>query len=525
MINTTFKKLILGLVALLFLLSQPLPIFAQMYSITINESRGKSVVKVKDGKNNFKAEYSGEISLTEDDTDILAISDNGYIEITKSTFGKKRKVRVEADRKGQLIRKYYIGRKEQVYVPEGEKWLREILPQVAKNTSIGAFSRVDKLYCKGGAEAVLDDIVDKESDYVKIEYLNLLLNRELTVDELDETIILAGKTIESDHYLTDLLQENQRKILASPNGISSYVTAAKSIESDHYKVDVLSRIVDDSAVPDASMLAILDILGEMDSDHYLSEILTDILDERTCTPETVQAIIRLTSTMDSDHYKTEVYSEAMSQKRLDAESIGLLLQGMRKVGSDHYYTEVINDLCNQRKIEDATLAVVVENVFSDVGSDHYKTEIFDDLLNAFDFESAAIDRLCQGLRRDMESDHYLVEIVDDIIDTQKLSDQDLTKLIYAMDGMKSDSYLSDALLELADEVDRRGGEVLEAYKDVASGIKSDHYYREAMDIESLNTRSHNRVRAPEAPQPPAKPEAPQSPSKPKAPKKPRNIKQ
>ena len=122
---STIKKIhLITLFIAVFILS-PSEYMAQN-SISFN-SKGKSTISISNNKNDFKIEYEGEITLSNDDRDIKDISRGGYIEIKKSTFGKRRKIIIENDG-GNLVRKYFIGWSEKAYYPDGKEWLSDNLP-------------------------------------------------------------------------------------------------------------------------------------------------------------------------------------------------------------------------------------------------------------------------------------------------------------------------------------------------------------------------------------------------------------
>ncbi|MDD7914250.1 hypothetical protein [Polaribacter ponticola] len=88
--NINKKRSLLTILLILFIFS-PINYFAQN-SISFNSNNGRSKISISNNKNDFKIEYEGEITLNETDTDIIDISRGGYIEIKKSSFGKKEKL-------------------------------------------------------------------------------------------------------------------------------------------------------------------------------------------------------------------------------------------------------------------------------------------------------------------------------------------------------------------------------------------------------------------------------------------------
>ena len=215
------KTYVIGLLLLAFLSVPIADAYGQRrtgsnsYSVNTSKNNGKSTIHVKDNGKDFKIEYEGEITVSDDDTDVIAISDGGFIEITKSSFGSRRRIVIEADRSGNLDRRYYVGRSEKSYNPDGKAWLAEILPDVVRHTTIAAKSRVDRFYARGGANAVLNEIDELESDYVKAAYFKLLLENNLSNSELVSVIREAGNSINSDYYLANILESNQKAFLSS----------------------------------------------------------------------------------------------------------------------------------------------------------------------------------------------------------------------------------------------------------------------------------------------------------------------
>ena len=200
------KTRFIGYFIAALVLFQPVELFSQKrtdsnksYSVNSSHKNGKSTIHVTDNGNDYKIEYKGEITLSADDKDITAISDGGYIEIERSSFGSRRRIVIDADRNGNLERSYYVGRSEKNYEPEGREWLAEILIDVVRSTTIGAESRVQRFYAKGGANAVLSEIRQMDSDYVESRYFSLLLENNLSDSELVSTIEMAGKRIKGNY--------------------------------------------------------------------------------------------------------------------------------------------------------------------------------------------------------------------------------------------------------------------------------------------------------------------------------------
>ncbi len=409
------------------------------------DNDGNTKIRYKSKTSNFELEFNGDIKISNDDKDILSISRGGFIEIRKSSFGNRRRILIEANNAGQLTKSFYVGRSEKNYNTEGKTWLAEILPEVVRTTTIGAESRVDRFYLKGGANSVLTEIGNLKSDYVKSTYFKLLIRKKLTNSELVSVIKKAGSEIRSDHYLSGILQENQKAFLANDKTIAAYVQAAKSIQSDHYATNVLKKLINDSSINDNQMGALLEISKDIKSDHYMTNVLKEIMDKRTLNEKNTLAIINLSKDIQSDHYKTVVLKKVIDKKDLPINAYTAYMATLSDVRSDHYTTEVIKKLLDTKlDTKTSSLIALLTLVDENIQSDHYTMTIFKKLAK------------------------------------QRLSEDQLIATLKAASTIRSDHYLSQVLLAFSGSVNGASEKVKQAYKNTAKSIGSDTYYGKAM---------------------------------------------
>lgn len=439
------QNLILGLFLLAFLLFQPSEVLAQSRSKYktnySSHSNGKSEIRISNNGKDFKIEYEGDLTLSNDDTDIVAISDGGFIEITKSSFGSKRRILIESDRNGNLIKKYYVGRKEKDFNSEGREWLKDVLPEVVRTTTIAAESRVNRFFAKGGASAVLNEVSNMDSDYVQSAYLKLLLDKNLNSSELVSVIETAGKRISSDHYLSEILKSNQGAFLANSQTIDAYIDACKSLNSDHYATSVLKQVIRDKSITDDQMAKLLDISKNINSDHYMTTVLTQMMDSRNLNSQNVSKIIDLSKSINSDHYKTQVLKKVIRENDMPSDAFDAFIRTLSDVNSDHYATEVIKELLESNiDASPSGLSDLLSLVNNNVSSDHYATVIYKKLAK------------------------------------RNLSEDQLVTALNSATSISSDHYMSQVLLAFATKVNRSSDRVKSAYRSAAKSINSDTYY-------------------------------------------------
>ena len=439
------KKIILVYALMIIALIYSSSIFGQSnYSINTNNKNGKSIIRIKNDGTDFKIEYEGEITISDDDKDIISISNGGFFEIKKSSFGSRRRILIESDRNGKLIKRYYVGGTEKNFIPEGKKWLAEILPEVLRSTTIGAKSRVARFYKKGGVNSVTNEIRQIDSDFIKAKYFEIILAYKLSSKELVSVIEQVGKQIKSDHYLAEILKSNQSAFLANSETVNAYIKASGNIKSDHYLTAVLKKVINNKSVSDSQLGDLLEISKNINSDHYLTEVLTEIMDNRSLNSNNIAKIIDISENISSDHYKTQVLKKVINERNIPISAYDALISTIGNINSDHYTTEVIKELLDTK----------------------------------LDSNKKALDGILEIVNNNINSDHYATVIYKKIA-KQNLSEDQLIAVLNSVKSINSDHYLTEILLAYSGKVKRSSESVKNAYRNSVKSIHSDTSYGRA----------------------------------------------
>ena len=445
------KKLLLGLLVFSVVLASPSEIFGQT-TITKGNFRttnkdGSRTITVKNDRQDFRIEYEGDITISDDDKRITAISRNGYIEIRKTRFGKRRRLFIESEG-GKLTHRYYIGSREVPFDPDGKSWLAEVLPDIVRTTTIAAESRVDRFYKKGGAKEVMYEVEAISSDYVKAAYVKLLLKKKLSNKDLVSVIKTIGNEIDSDYYLSQILKTNQKAFLATQETKSAYIKAAKSLDSDHYTTQIVKAVISDSDINDSDMNSLLDITEGIDSDHYKSQILLSLMKTRKLNKDNMNTIMRLSRDIDSDHYRTQILRKALKKEGMSSENYQIFLNSLSEIDSDHYTTEVIKDLMVDN-MKSADLSKLLDIVNKNIDSDHYATNIYKKLAKNNNITETQLIQLMESASQNIDSDHYLSTILIAYVSKVKKSSQKVKDAYTkAAKSMNSDTYFGRAMKAL-----------------------------------------------------------------------------
>ena len=445
-------------------------------SVSINNSNGKTTISIKNGfGNNFSVEYQGDIELSDDDSDIVSISRGGYMEIKKTAFGSRRKIFMEPDGSGKLLKKYYVGGSRKDFDPEGKKWLSEILLEVVRTTSLGAEKRVNRMYAKGGYYPILKEVDAITSDYVKSRYLKLLLEKRLDEKGLMGALKRVGD-IDSDHHKADILKYNVRAFLSSEAITALYIQTAGKINSDHHKADVLRKAIENRNISDVQMKALFDIAENINSDHHKANVLNKVINSRSLDAENTKLVIMVAKSIHSDHHKASVLKNALQGNDVSPSSYNALLSSTNHMNSDHHIASVLNEVLREH-LDQESLVLLLTQIKQNMSSDMHQATVLKKVAREQEL-SSAMNAYLSALKA-VNSDHHKVEVFK-VLSRQSLTNDELIEVLLATKEIDSDHHHAETLIAYAPMVRSKSDQVIDAYHSSAESISSDAHLGRAL---------------------------------------------
>lgn len=447
-------------------------------TITISDKDGVQRWRTSTLLSDFNIESRGKIELTDDDKDIKSISDDGYLEINKTVFGSRRTIIIESLGGGKLKKEYYEGRTKMDWDPNGKEWLSQVLPELVRNSTIGADSRVNRFFAKGGAAGVLNEINRMESDYVKSHYGKLLLQKDIPAGDMPKVIENLAASIESDYYLSSLLKDSMDKLMPNKQSADAFFKASDKIESDYYKSVLLkSGLQKFSASPD-QVKSILRAAANINSDYYLSVVLTALLEEGDVKEESMAELINVSREISSDYYRTEVLKKAVQKPGASAQAIRNAVGALADVGSDYYKTAAFNVMAERNQISKDLQPEVIRIISESVGSDYYAATTYAKIMKHQDLSDESFEKLVLAAGN-LSSSNYASDVLQKCAQ-RNLTTRQLLAVLKAAEGIDSDHYLSTVLISLAPKVRSADATTKDAYRAAAKKIGSETYYGRAI---------------------------------------------
>ena len=446
--------------------------------ITINDKGSVQKWRTSTGVTDFNVEMRGKIELTDDDRDIKSISDDGYLEINKTVFGSKRTIVIESLGGGKMKKEYYEGRSKMDWNTQGQKWLSEILPDLVHTSTIGAEGRVNRFYKQGGANAVLDEIEEIDSDYIKSYYGKLLLDKPIPASDMSNVITKLADEINSDYYLSTLLKDSMSKMLINAESANAFFTATEKVTSDYYKSVVLKEALKKYSASPAQVKLILQSASSINSDYYLSVVLTSLLEDADVKDESLSELVNVSQKIDSDHYRTQVLARALKKNDLSKTLVKNIVNAVADVESDYYKTEVLNSMAERASIDPDLQNQIVSVLNNSVGSDYYASVTYNKILKHQKLSDDSFKNLILAAG-ELNSSTYAADVLQNAA-TKTLSANQLVYTLKAAENIDSDHYLTTVLQALAPQVKNADSSVKDAYRQAAKKISSETYYGRAL---------------------------------------------
>jgi len=327
---------------------------------------------VRDGNRTFSVRNHGDVDVTDDDLDVRAISDRGYL-VIEEKFGWTNRTRVDLrhDENGQLQRKFYRNGKEVPYEPEGRAWLAKKMPDLVRNSGFGAEARVKRIHTAGGPAAVLAEVTLIKNNYVKRIYLTKLLDlRTVQGPMLTKLIAQAGQEITSDYERTELLRDIAKdRLMTSDDQRLAYTTAARTINSSYEHRRALQPLVENGSLSEAVMRSAIESAGTIESDYELAELMIALGKNQPLTPGVMDAYVATTVTIDSDYEMRRALTPAISTSTTLAPAVVRdVLKASHGINSDYEMAEFLISVVSKQKLDDvgrAAFFTAADSVHSD----------------------------------------------------------------------------------------------------------------------------------------------------------------
>ncbi len=287
-----------------------------------------------DGFSRMDLEIRGSVEFTDNDADVKSLSADGYFRLEQWGAGV---TRVYAVRPGSsnntLDRVYSVDGAFKALDADGRAWLSRTLPQVIRESAIGAADRVRRILGQQGPNGVFTEIGKIESDHARRIYLQALLEYgNLKAEHLRESMRLARKIGSDGEKATLLITVAPHYHMDSAR--EAYFDAIDSISSDGEHRRVLNAVLDRYG-PDHEVLAsTLRSAKRISSDGEKASVLVHVADFRLADQAVRLNYFRSADSLSSDGEHRRVLVSVLKKNSADRDIVVRALRSASDIGSD-----------------------------------------------------------------------------------------------------------------------------------------------------------------------------------------------
>jgi hypothetical protein len=463
---------------------------------------------IRDGWTSLTVMIDGAIEFTDDDGDVKSLSPNGHFRLEEGTWPSRRAYEVNADAAGNLTKTYSVGGTTKPLDNEGREWLAHVLPQVIRESGMGAAARVARILRRGGPQAVLTEIGLIHSDGSKRIYLEQLfaqatlnptqlkdaaglirgissdgdkaeviitVDRQYLTSELRPYLFDAAGSISSDGDKRRVLSDIVQKDPANMETLVGAAAVAEHISSDGDKAEVLIEIAGSYRPNDKLRAAYFDATDSISSDGDHARVLLKLLAEHGNDRDTMVRVLRSDERISSDGDKTRVLEEAVAQYSDDSVVQRAFFDAANSISSDGDHQQVLVALVHRQGIASATLAEIA-NSAQRISSDGDKARV---LLESAAANVEPVRDAFFAATDSIHSDGDRSRVLMAILDKPGTSSAMAIAAIHSATGMSSDGDMARVLLDAADRYSKDPS-VNAALRSAVSSLHSDSEFRAVM---------------------------------------------
>jgi len=335
-----------------------------------NACRRGNMMVVNNGDYKISVRYDGEIEISDDETDFESISPRGYIKYNKNGS----RMYAEGNNHGDVS--YELSINGHDVDPDSQEGKTFIALAIKDMIDIGfdAEGRMQRLYKKGGKEALLTAVDKLHGDYIKRMYLEWLLENTDLSDE--EMIVIANKTerqIESAYDKSTVLSNHSEKFFRDSAVIGAWLAAVSTIHSDYDKANALKRIMEEQ-LPRNQMKAALLSASTVESDYDKAGIIRTALEHNSYSKEDYDDMVKAISSVNSSYDKKELLKELVKEDIPSGESFNGLMKCLNKVDGDYDKREVLMELASKNISSEEDWTAFLQST-SKLQSEYDKAEV------------------------------------------------------------------------------------------------------------------------------------------------------
>ncbi|HEX2167421.1 MAG TPA: M56 family metallopeptidase [Longimicrobiales bacterium] len=387
-------------------------------NVSSNTNDGRRTIKWSGSECSGEMIVEGDVRFDEAFTSIVGISRGGSVRITAEEDGVERSVAITPARTG-VAHDYRVNGERHEFDAAAREWLSSTLLFTFRRFGFMAEERSAAILDRGGVDALLAEVDLLGSDYVRSSYLTAAIERgRLDDSELDRVLTLAGTSLDSDYYRTEIVTAVAGNYEFTDNVRDAYIRAVRSIDSDYHQHQAYSSLLNNGRLTPDQVSAVLRETTRLKSDYYRAALLNEMATAYSSSPDIRPAYLAAATDMDSDHYKTGVLMLLLAEEGLSSEDLSEVIDAAATLDSDHYTANLLTEVV-QKGLEDSAVRAAFRSAATRMGSDHHLATVLRGLAARDRLDESALMMLLETAEA-FDSDFYLSEVLIDVARQHRL---------------------------------------------------------------------------------------------------------
>lgn len=437
---------------------------------TVNRENyvGVNTYKMYDGNNSQTLKTKGKIVFNDDESAIESMSVKGFLEYESNDFelyasAKTGKVVYELTEGGKKI---------DVNSTYGKSMLADLIKEIL-STGFDARGRLDRLYAKGGAGAVLEAGSKLKHDHMKAMYFKFLIEETQPSDSIINIILTQSEKIGGDYEKSGILKATTGA-LNDTTVIKSFFAVANTIENDFEKAGVLSKLAE-KELDSLKFYNTLNTAAGIASEFERANVLKKLIKNNGNIVGRAVAILDESQRFKANFEKDQILN-GFSENLTDSNITLAYLRAVKTIDADFE---------KKRSIERVIKNPMSDTVFTQV------MQITATLENSFETSNLLKKLLEQDpepgnhfskilvVVHDIDGEFERTNLLQQMAEKQLTSDEQWTGLITEASFLSNDSEKAKLLAHIASKMPRNES-IKNAFEKSAKTINSEFEYGRAL---------------------------------------------
>jgi hypothetical protein len=331
---------------------------------------GQTRIQWRDGSNHMDVRLNGDITFTDDLTDVQSLSDGGELTI-RDGYLVPHTIEIRSSG-GRFERRYYVAGLSRPWNDDARRELASLIVRLVRRSGLGAESRTKSILAKRGVSGVMDEIALLESDYARRLYFVALVDNA-SLDSANAQAVLAqvSQRMTSDYDRRVVLQRIVSRVRLDQRGSAIFVQALDKMRSDYDRRVTLKSLFDSGHLPAADDL--YEAIWQMRSSYDKRVVLSDLMARDSLSIEHKQVVLRLARGIQSDYDRGQVLMAYAQKFGIEPQVREPFFQAAGAIQSAYDRRRVLTEIAKRG----AATAEVQRSAFELIGSmssDHDRAE-------------------------------------------------------------------------------------------------------------------------------------------------------